>query len=70
MRKWYAIKSMGILIENKEMAKTFNRMAREQMKSKLLADILVDLQVCDIEGWDKREYIRELQMMINDIKIW
>ena len=57
------------MIENKETAKTFNRMAREQMKSKLLADILVDLQVCDIEGWDKREYIRELQMMINDIKI-
>lgn len=38
-----------------------NRLAREQMKLRLLTDIRVDLEICDIEGWDKEQYIRELQ---------
>jgi hypothetical protein len=41
-----------------------NRLAREQMKVKLLADINVDLTVCEIEGWDAREYLRDLHLMI------
>ena len=60
---------MGVLIKDKETAKAYNKLAREQMKSKLLADILVDLQICEVEGWDKREYIKDLQTMINNIKI-
>ena len=37
-----------------------NRLAREQMKRRLLADISVDLTVCGIEGWDITEYVDEL----------
>lgn len=36
------------------------RLAREQMKLRLLADIAADMQVCRLEGWDCREYIRDL----------
>lgn len=42
-----------------------NRLAREQMKSKLLNDILIDLQVCELEGLSKLEYLHELQDLIN-----
>ncbi len=34
---------------------TLNRLAREQMKLKLLQDIRTDLIVCEIEGWDKAD---------------
>lgn len=41
-----------------------NRLAREQMKHKLLADIRTDLMVCDLEGWDQRAYLRDLHRLI------
>lgn len=41
-----------------------NRLAREKMKHRLLADIRADLMVCELEGWDKLEYLDELQAMI------
>lgn len=37
-----------------------NRLAREQMKRRLLADVLVDMQVCQLEGIDHTEYVGEL----------
>ena len=44
-----------------------HRLAREQMKAKLLADILFDMQVCQLEGWDVLEYLLELQVLIASI---
>jgi len=41
----------------KEDSKKVNEVARHQMIRRLLADILMDLSICDIEGWDKKEYI-------------
>lgn len=43
---------------------TLNRLAREQMKLKLLADIRTDLIVCEIEGWSPRDYMRDLHQLI------
>ena len=43
------------------------RVAREEMKHRIYADILADMMVCDIEGLDKMEYIRELQNMLNNL---
>ena len=40
------------------------RLAREQFKLKLLADIRTDMTVCEIEGWDPREYVRDLHAEI------
>lgn len=48
-------------------AKTVNDLARARLKQKLLADILVDLTICEIEGWPKMDYIKELQNMLNEI---
>lgn len=41
------------------------RLARLKMIAKLEADITVDMMVCEIEGWNKREYIKQLQDLIN-----
>lgn len=37
-------------------AEALQRLAREQRKTKLLADINADMMVCDIEGWDQTAY--------------
>lgn len=41
-------------IDTQEKADAINRLAREQMKLKLLQDIMVDLTICEIEGYDKK----------------
>ena len=41
------------------------RLARLKMIVKLEADIEADMMVCEIEGWNKREYIKQLQDLIN-----
>ena len=59
---------MGERTEN-QIAKTLNDLARHKMILRLYQDILIDLTVCDIEGWDKKEYIRQLQELINNFKV-
>ena len=54
-------------IDTQEKVDTINRLAREQMKLKLLQDIRVDLMICEIEGYDKKQYINELRDMIDTI---
>lgn len=48
--------------------KELNKLAREQMKLKLLKDITMDLQICEIEWFDKMEYINDLSNLINSFK--
>ena len=48
-------------------SRSFNDLARKKFQEKLLQEILFDLSVCEIEGWDKREYIQELKELINGI---
>ena len=55
----------SVVITDTNCAPSLNRLAREQMKLKLLADIRTDLIVCEIEGWDKAEYLNELKELIN-----
>lgn len=50
-------------------AKAMNRLAREQMKLRLLADIAVDMQVCKLEGYDPAEYVDELLGEVERIAI-
>lgn len=45
---------------NTDERKTLNRLAREQMKLKILKDISMDMQICKIEGWNITEFIDEL----------
>ena len=48
--------------------RAFNRLAREKMKLRLLADIRMDLMVCELEGWDKLEYLDELLALVQDLR--
>ena len=50
-------------------AKTVNDLARLKFKEQLLKEIMFDLMVCEIENWDKTEYIKELQKLLNGIDV-
>lgn len=63
---WYCIKQS---LDEKSIAIALNKVAREQMKYRIYQDILIDMIICEIEGWNKKEYIYELQEMLNSIKV-
>ena len=48
--------------------RALNRLAREQVKLKLYRDILFDLNICKLEGWDCFEYIDELIEMLKGLR--
>lgn len=54
--------------EEIETSRVLNRVCRESMKERLLRDILVDLTVCKLEGWDKMEYINEISALLESLK--
>lgn len=58
---------MGRADLDKETRRAMQRVSREEMKLRIYADILVDMMICDIEGWDKIEYVRELQDMLSNL---
>jgi len=41
-----------------------NELARKKFEERILNDILVDLMICEIEGWGKEKYINELKKLI------
>ena len=47
-----------------EYPRTINELARAKFKQSLLNDILVDLCICEIEGWSKTEYINEIRRLV------
>jgi hypothetical protein len=48
-------------------SKTVSDLARLKFKEQILKEIMFDFMVCEIENWDKKEYIKELQKMLNQI---
>ena len=58
---------MSIVLSGIGAEKALNRLAREQMKHKLLLDIRADLLVCELNGWDKKEYLAELRDLLNSL---
>ena len=48
-------------------AKTLNELARKTFEQKMLNDILVDLMICEIEGWGKLDYIQSLKKSISGL---
>ena len=57
----------GVIIPDKETAKALNDLARHKAIVRLLADIRIDLEICELEGWDKTEYINRLKALLNSI---
>ena len=53
--------SGGVIVPDKQTAKALNDLARHQNILRLLSDIRADMMVCEIEGWDKLEYIRMIR---------
>ena len=49
-------------------AKSANDLARLKFKEQILKEIIFDFMVCEIEGWDKMEYLNGLKEMLNGIK--
>lgn len=47
--------------------RTVNDLARKRFEQRLLADIAIDLTICEIEGWCKMEYILELRRLLASI---
>ena len=60
---------MILLPDNEETRKVLNQKSREEMKLKLLKDIKMDLQICELEGWNKKEYLTELKELIDSFFI-
>lgn len=58
-KNWSYTESEAILV---------NRLAREQFKVKLLAEVAVDMQICLLEGADPYEYVDELIEELQRIK--
>lgn len=59
--------SKQLQVIDEHYCRTVNELARKKFEVRLLADIRVDLMVCEIEGWDKKEYIKELKELISSI---
>lgn len=58
----------GVIIPDKETAKALNDLARHKAIVRLLADILIDLEICELEGWDKTEYINKLKELLDGMQ--
>jgi hypothetical protein len=48
-------------------AKTVNDLARLKFQEHMLKEIMFDLMVCEIEKFDKKEYINEIKKLLNSI---
>lgn len=60
----------GVLLDNNpNTPEALNKLARMQMVTRLEADILQDMMICDIEGWDKTEYIRQLYEVLDHFMV-
>ena len=60
------MKPGGLVVDNHpDTPRKLQELARHEMITRLYVDILADMAVCDIEGWDRMEYIRQLQECLN-----
>ena len=48
-----------------ETARALNDLARHTAIVRLYQDILMDMQVCEIEGWDKTEFPKMIKEAVN-----
>lgn len=52
--------------KDKGIEKKIQILCREEMKEKLLKDILMDINVCKLENWDYKEYLIDLKNIIDN----
>ncbi len=54
---------------DQECRRVLNDLARKKVQEQLLQDILFDMNVCKLEGWDHRKYLFELENLIDRLII-
>lgn len=59
--------SGGLIIPDKDTARALNDLARHTAIVRILNDIRMDMEICEIEGWDKTEYIKQLKKLLDSI---
>ena len=52
---------------DRQTARALNDLARHQAIARLEAEILFDMRVCEIEGWDRMEFINMLRELLNNL---
>ena len=57
----------GVIIPDKKTAKALNDLARHTAILRILEDVRIDLEICEIEGWDKTEYIKQLKKLLDSL---
>ena len=57
----------GVIIPDKDTARALNDLARHEAIVRILNDIRMDMEICEIEGWDKTEYIKQLKKLLDSI---
>jgi len=55
------------IIPNKDTARALNDLARHKAIVRILNDIRMDMEICEIEGWDKKEYLNLIRELLNSI---
>ena len=48
-----------------ETRQRLNDLAKHELKHRMLSDIAADIQICKLEGWDYKEYLRDLRKEID-----
>ena len=57
----------GVIIPNEDTARALNDLARHEAIVRVLNDIRMDMEICEIEGWVKTEYIKQLKKLLDSI---
>lgn len=53
--------------QDPEVPAALNKLARAKMMERLLRDVRVDIQVCELEGWDVTEYLNDIRQLLNQL---
>lgn len=57
----------GLIIPDEDTARALNDLARHTAIVHILNDIRMDMEICEIEGWDKNEYLNQIRELLNSI---
>ena len=57
----------GVIIPDEDTARALNDLARHTAIVRILNDIRMDMEICEIEGFDKNEYLNQIRQLLNSI---
>ena len=57
----------GVIIPDEDTARALNDLARHKAIVRILNDIRMDMEICEIEGWSKSEYLNSIRKLLDSI---